>query len=279
MNGLRTDIRFGLKLLASRPGFTAAAILTLALGIGSNTAVFSVLNGYLLKPLPYPDGEQLVQVDESEPKSGLVYGQMSIPIYFGIRENVTAFTSSGLFKAHSYVIESKGASARVTGAQVTPSVFAVLGVEPLLGRTFATTATEPGRGDELVLSYAFWQQRFGGDSNILGATIRIADEAYRVVGVMPKGFAFPDQSVAFWKPWTIAAADRSMENVFSFSPHMIARYRPGVTAAIAYRQLNEVWAALGPEPARQAKAGIIAFTLTPWRQIIGGDKSTTVLLL
>ncbi|HET7371598.1 MAG TPA: ABC transporter permease [Gammaproteobacteria bacterium] len=279
MNGLLTDIGFGLKLLVSRPGFSAAAILTLALGIGANTAVFSVLNGYLLKPLPYPHGEQLVQIDESEPKSGIVYGHMSIPIYFGIREHVSAFSDTGLFRAGSFHIESNGEAALVPGAQVTPSVFNVLGVKPLVGETFAPEAAQPGRGHELVLSYNFWQQRFGGKSNIVGTTIRIAGEAYRVTGVMPKGFAFPNRSVQFWKPWTITAADRSMENVYSFNPRMIGRYRTGADVATAYRQLDQVWAKLGPVPAQEAEEGIVAFTLTPWRHIIGGDKSSTALLL
>jgi predicted permease len=279
MNGLMTDIRFGLKLLASRPGFTAAAVLTLALGIGANTAVFSVLNGYLLKPLPYPHGGQLVRVDESEPKSGLTFGNMSIPIYEGIRQHVPAFANVGLYNSESFHVESNGQAALVKGETVTPSVFDVLGVKPLLGETFSSTATEQARGHKLVLSYRFWQRHFGGAADIIGKHVRIAGKVYSVLGVMPESFAFPDRSVKMWAPMTITAADRAMKNIYHFSPDLIARFRDGANVAIANRQLRAVWGKLGPEPEKEAQNGRVTFTITPWRDRMLGDKTTTALLL
>jgi putative ABC transport system permease protein len=272
------DLRFGLRQLVKQPGFAAAAILTLALGIGANTAVFSVLNGYLFKPLPYPHGKQLVRVDESEPKSDLTYGNMSMPIYLRLHNRINAFTESALYSHHGFDVESGGQAALVEGMYVTPSVFKVLGIKPLLGRTFAPAATQPGRDRELVLSYGFWQQRFGGKS-VLGTTITIAGNAYQVIGVMPKGFAFTDRSAKFWAPMPITAKDRSINNIFKFSPDMIARYRSGASAAAASRALLDISKKAGPHAIQEAKTGAVTFTLTPWREMMLGNKSQTALLL
>ncbi|HET7306249.1 MAG TPA: ABC transporter permease [Gammaproteobacteria bacterium] len=283
MNGLLIDIRFGLKLLAYRPAFAAAAILTLALGIGANTAVFSVLNGYLLKPLPYPNVSQLARVDETEPKAGVTFGNMSIPMYFDIREHVSAFAEFGLYKYASFNVESHGQATRVVGARVTPSIFAVLGVKPFLGRTFAPDAIEPGRGHEVVLSYALWRHRFGGDTGIIGQSVQIAGTAYHVVGVMPKGFAFPDRSREMWAPLTISAQDRANKNMFSFSPDMLVRYRAGVDVAVARQQLRQVLAVVAGQSSADDRqwidSGGMTFTLTSWHKQVVGDKAETALLL
>jgi predicted permease len=283
MNGLMHDVRFSLRQLIKQPGFAAAAILTLALGIGANTAVFSVLNGYLLKPLPYPHGGQLVRVDESEPKSGLTYGNMSIPLYFRLHKRIAAFTESGLYRQHGFDIESGGQATLVEGMYVTPSVFKVLGVKPLLGHTFAPAATQPGRDHELVLSYGYWQQQFGGNPKVLGMTLEIAGSAYTIIGVMPKRFAFTDRSAKFWAPMPISAKDRAIDNVFNFSPDMIARYRPDASATAASRQLHDalldISKKVGPKALHEAKTGVVTFTLTSWHRMMVGDKSQTALLL
>lgn len=283
MDDLVVDLRFSLRQLAANPGFGAAAILTLALGIGANVAVFSILNGYLLKPLPYPHTSQLARIDETEPKAGVTFGNMSIPMYFDIREHVSAFAESGLYEHASFNLESHGQATRVEGARVTPSIFAVLGVKPFLGRTFSSDAVERGHGHEVVLSYALWRHRFGGNADIIGQSIQLAGTAYRVVGVMPKGFAFPDRSREMWAPLTISAQDRAIKNMFSFSPDMLVRYRAGVDAGVATRQLQQVLAVVAGQSSagdqQWIKSGGMTFTLTPWHQQVVGDRAETALLL
>jgi predicted permease len=233
--------------------------------------------------LPYPHASRLARVDETEPKAGVTFGNMSIPMYFDIRAHVSAFAEAGLYKHASFNVESHGQATRVEGARVTPSIFAVLGVKPFLGRTFAANAVEPGRGHQVVLSYALWRHRFGGDTGIIGQSVQIAGSAYHVVGVMPKGFAFPDRSREMWVPLTISAQDRANKNMFNFSPDMLVRFRAGVDARVARQQLRQVLAVVAAQSSADDRqwinSGGMSFTLTPWHKQVVGDKAETALLL
>lgn len=283
MKGLAADIRFGLKLLASRPGFTAAAVLTLALGIGANTAVFSVLNGYLLRPLPYPHGDQLVRLDESFVDQGLMHAGMSVPMYSNVRKQVSAFTDSALFGYHGFTVQADGQAEMVAGAYATPSLFNLLGVRPFLGHTFTDDATQPGRGYQVVLSYSLWQQKFGGSADVVGNTIQIDGAGYKVVGVMPDSFAFMNRSIQLWAPVTITAAERAPKNVFHTRMKMISRLRAGASLATAHEQLQSLVVNVakqhGPDMQDFVASGEFRLTATPWRETIVGDRAERALLL
>ncbi|HET8551807.1 MAG TPA: ABC transporter permease [Gammaproteobacteria bacterium] len=146
MNGFLQDIRFGLRQLAAKPGFAAAAILTLALGIGANTAVFSVLNGYLLKPLPYPHSSRLAAIGVDYTATGGGYFSMSVPLYELVKQDVSAFSSTAIYNYNRVNANFGDGSTVVSGAVATGSLFRVLGVAPALGHTFTSAASEPGQG-------------------------------------------------------------------------------------------------------------------------------------
>jgi predicted permease len=283
MHGVLNDLRFGLRQLAAKPGFAAAAILTLALGIGANAAVFSVLNGYLFKPLPYPNGGQLVRIDESFLDEALMHGGMSVPMYDAIRDEASALSDSALFAYSDFDLQIDGRAKMVEGALVTPSVFSVLGTRPFLGHTFSADATQPANGLQLVLSYAFWQQQFGGNPDVIGDIIHISGAGYKVVGIMPKGFAFTNRAIKLWVPMTITAAAGARKNLFNTHAGMIARLKPGFSIAAAEPDLHGILVNAvrqgDPEDRKAVARGAIKITLTPWRQAIAGDKTETALLL
>jgi putative ABC transport system permease protein len=240
MTGFLHDLRFGLRQVVKRPGFALAAILTLALGIGANTAVFSVLNGYLLKPLPYPHSDRLVVVGDVFRKIGDNIGNISIPNYLSVTHNTAAFSAAGLFDTSSFGLQTGDRALEVRGAYVTPSLFKVLGAKPLLGHVFGKDATQPGRGREAVLSYGLWQRLFQGDPKVLGRDVRIKGHPYRVVGIMPRTFAFPNHNDQMWLPLTIGPQDVVPSKAFDQFNFMLARLRPGTSIAEAHRQLRPV---------------------------------------
>jgi predicted permease len=239
------DLRFALRQLIKRPGFALAAILTLALGIGANTAVFSLLNGYLLKPLPYPHSDRLVQLNESAIKLGDGAGPFSIPNYLSIKQDTNAFSALGAYSGRrSYVLQAGGRAQRVNGLMVTASLFAdVLDVKPYLGRIFGKAAQQPGRGQVVVLSYALWQQIFGADPDAIGQAIKLSGQRYTVIGVMPKGVGALDQhmsSIKLWTPYVFTAKMKSEARRRHQNSFVLGRLKPGVSLQQARRQLAAV---------------------------------------
>ncbi|HEY2856306.1 MAG TPA: ABC transporter permease, partial [Gemmatimonadaceae bacterium] len=190
---LAMDVRFALRTLRKNIGFTAATLATLALGIGAATAVFTVVNGVLLRPLPYPDPSHLAMVWMSSKQ----YGER-LPLSAGFYNDVAVPTSDAqklatttAFRAWNYSISSGGEAEQVNGARVTPSFFGVIGVRPRIGRAFTDADAEVGAPHVVILSDGLWQGRFGSDPNVVGRTIEMSGERFGVVGVMPPGFAFP----------------------------------------------------------------------------------------
>ncbi|HET8552323.1 MAG TPA: ABC transporter permease, partial [Gammaproteobacteria bacterium] len=171
MNGVLNDLRFGLRQLAARPGFAAAAILTLALGIGVNTAVFSVLNGFLLKPLPYPGSSRLIDIHVSADKWHRDNIGMSKPLYMISQKWLKATSGTALYKPIAVDFQAQGRAVRLAGIEATASLFHVLRVQPLLGHVFVASNQEPGQDQVVVLSYQLWQQSFGGNPNVVGQTV------------------------------------------------------------------------------------------------------------
>lgn len=226
--GLKQDLLQALRGLSHRPGFAFAAIATLALGIGANTAVFSVLNGLLLKPLPYTDGERLVQIHNAYPKSGLEYAGSSIPDYLDRRESA-ALEDLALYTGTSFTLSSDGPPQRLVTLRTTASLFSTLGAAAALGRTFSPEEESGGRDKVLVLSDQYWRSQFAASPDVLGRQLRLDGVPYQVVGVMPPGFAFPNRDYDAWVPFAFTDAQRldtERGNEFSES---IGRLAPGAS--------------------------------------------------
>lgn len=204
-----SDLRISLRSLLARPGFSTLAVLTLALGIGANTAMFSLLHALLLAPLPYPDGERLVDVYNTYPTSSLNYAGSSIPDYLDRREQASSLQDLALYHGASFNLAAAGSvPERLVGLRATPSLFSTLGVPAQLGRVFGEDAAEPGQDQLVVLSDALWRNRFDADPDILGRELRLNGTSYRVLGVMPASFAFPSRQTQLWVPFAFTPEQR-----------------------------------------------------------------------
>src|SRR5579871_3095931 len=188
---LSQDIRFGLRTLARTPGYTVAVVLTLALGIGANAAMFSVIDGVLIKPLPFRNGQELVLLQESALGSNLPQVGVSIPELYDYRQRL--HTVQGLVEHHamSFILLNQGEPDRVNTGVVSANFFDMLGVKPQYGRTFRPADDELGADAVLVLSHAYWQSKFGGDPNVIGRVLQMNDRPHTVIGVLPDFPQYP----------------------------------------------------------------------------------------
>src|SRR5580704_4910603 len=194
LESLVQDVRFALRILRKSPGFTAVIVLTLALGLGGSTAVFSLVDAVLLKPSPFPHAERIVFPWRLAPH-GLNLGYDKIPWgrfdFMFLSQESKTFEYLGAFQSDSFNLTGSGDPVRLDGLRASAGFFPTLGVSPLLGRAFTREEDDPGREHEVILSYALWQERFGTDPGILGQTLELNGAPYNVIGVMPRGFAFP----------------------------------------------------------------------------------------
>jgi predicted permease len=240
---LPQDLRYGLRSLRLTPAFTAVALLVLALGIGVTTAMFSVVNGVLLRPLAYPEANRLVWTGFTWPSlhEELMLGGDYFEWREGNRtfEDIAAFGMSG---TRGYDFFYRGEPRRIAGARVTGNFVNVLGVQPVIGRNFSSDEDRPGGPLALILSYPFWIKQFGGQVGAIGAKVVVDDQPYTVIGVMPKEFRFPgdlDFDVLLTQQLDAASqADRREGRVF----HGIGRLKPGVTLAQARSDLDRLLA-------------------------------------
>src|SRR6266852_4388891 len=191
------DIRYGARMLYKHPGFTAVAVLTLALGVGANTAIFSLVDGVLLRPLAYPDSGQLVWLCERGPDwSG---GSISYPNFTDWRDQQSVFEKFGVYNGDNFTLTGAGEPVRLAGAIMSADVFAALRTQPESGRVFREDEDKPGAPPVDVISHSLWQNRFGGDAGIVNKTISLNGKPYAILGVMPAGFEFP-YNVDLWLP-------------------------------------------------------------------------------
>ncbi|MEZ5466420.1 MAG: ABC transporter permease [Lysobacterales bacterium] len=237
-SGFFSDLRFALRALIARPGFSIAAILTLALGIGANTAVFSVLNGLLLKPLPYADGERLVQVYNVYPKMNLFDAGTSIPDYLDRKREVAALADLALYSPSSFNLSDEGAPQRLIGIRATSSLFSTLGVDAAMGRTFGEESEVIGQDHVAVISHNAWQNLFAGDPDIVGKDVKLNSESYKILGVMPQGFAFPNKDAQFWVPFAFTPEQRSDDERGNEYSGSVGRLAPGATVEQLNSQLR-----------------------------------------
>ena len=238
---LASDVRYGLRSLLARPGFLAAAMLTLALGIGANAAVFSVINTLLLKPLPFGESERLVDIYNSYPGNGLPIAGVSVPDYLDRRDQAPALADSAMFTQQSFNLAEQGTQPeRLTGVVTTPSLFSTLGANAERGRVLAQDDASAGNEHVAVLSHALWANRFGADPAIVGRDVRLNGDTYRVVGVMPEGFFFPDRHAELWTPFVFTDKQRSDDERGHEFSGMVGRLKPGATIPELNAQMDTI---------------------------------------
>ncbi|MDE3154203.1 MAG: ABC transporter permease [Acidobacteriota bacterium] len=237
MDALLQDLRFGLRLLWKDKGFTLAAVLTLAVCLGANAALFTVVDSVLLRPLAFPHPEQLVYVYDSFPGAGIPRAGASVLDYLDRVKGVPAFSQSALWTNHSLSLNAGNRPQQVTVMEVTPSFFPLLQASPLLGRAFTESEGEVGHEHAVILSYATWQQLYGGRRDALGQDLRVNDVPYTIVGVMPRGFTFDDPDVRAWIPAAFTDAEKSEDARFDENYDFIGRLKAGATLAQARTQL------------------------------------------
>lgn len=247
MDNTRQDLRYALRALWRQPGFTAVTVITLALGIGANTAVFSVLNGVVLRPLAYPGAQELVFITSQFPDLQFDRFWVSPPEFLEFRDHNRAFQSVGAYSVGAVNLGTDSPSRPVT-ASVSPELFPTLGVAPLTGRGFSDADTLPGAERVVVLSSELWQRQFGRAPDVLGRTVLVDNRPARVVGIMPAGFDVHDEHVELWAPLTIDPATLANRRGNHFL-YLIGRRKPEVTMDAAradVARLVQDWRTLVP---------------------------------
>lgn len=271
------DVRFALRVLRKNPAYAAVVIVTLGLGIGVNTAIFSIVDGVLLRPLPYADADRLVQVWHTPPQDSFP-GQTRFSIspanYLDWRDQNHAFEHISAYGPATLTYTGGDRPEAVPAAAVAPDLFAALGVRPLLGRTFTDDEDAPGKDKVVVLGEKFWRAHFAADARVVGRTVRLGGDSYVVAGVMPAGFRFP-QWADMWIPLAWSAKDRAVRGIHDYAA--IARLRPGVSVAQAQAEMDAISGRLAqayPEDDKGWGALVV-----PLRDEVVGDVAPALLVL
>ncbi len=231
------DLRYGARQLLRNPGFTVVAVLTLALGIGANTAVFSLLHAVVLKPLPYGEPDQLVMMWDADSRNPADAYITSAPNFQDWERLAKSFERMAMYEYRGFNLSGNGEPEQVGGLRVTSRLPEVLGVQPMLGRWFSREEEPLGSHRVVVLSYGLWQRRYGGDRGVVGRTIRMNQEPYTVIGVMPAGFAFPSTLQALWVPIALNEQDRHRGSHSFFA---CGRMKPGVDFEQARAEMDTI---------------------------------------
>ncbi len=233
------DLNYAAKLLWKDKGFTLTAVATLAICIGANAAIFSVVNSVILSPLPIPDSDRIVLMYNSYPKAGAERAAAGVPDHLDrLAEMTDVFEEQALYRDPAMTIGGRDRPERVDGMEVTPSFFRLLRVEPRLGRVFTDDEGEVGEEKKTVLSYALWQQLYGGDESLLGRDLRINDEPYTIVGVMPEDFLYIDPDVRLWIPAAFTEEQKSQRHNNTYES--TARLRDGATLGEVRARLDAI---------------------------------------
>ena len=270
------DLRYGLRMLLKHKGFTVVAVLTLALGIGANTAIFSVVNAVLLRPLPFPQPERLAMVNTTNLERGITNFGTSMPDFRAWRERNRAFEKMAAFSTTSFNISGTTEPERVSGARASADLFSVLGVTPVRGRAFTGEEEIFGKHHVVIVSEALWQRRFGLEAGLTDQTMTLNGEQYAIIGVMPRAFQFPDQTVALWTP--LAVADGSENNTRgNYWLGVVARLKPGVSAAQAEAEMDGIFRQLEQE--ETGFGGFGAQVVLLHEATVGGVKTALLVLL
>ena len=280
MEILTKDFRYAVRRLLKRPGFTAIVVITLALGIGANTAIFSVVNGVLLRPLPYPNSDQIVMISGRLDTQGIRNLGSSLEEFASYRDRNHSFSSVAAYAFRGCDLTGAGDAQRIETARVTGQFFSVLGTPSLRGRTFLIEEDQPGGNQVAILSYGLWQRRFGGDGDIVGKSLILDGVTHTVIGVMPADFQFPSPEIQIWTPLALAANDVEQNSGSHYLP-VIARTKPGVDLAQVQAEMASIAAQLQGEHPEQYKA------LSDWRvsvvtareELVGDHRLILLVLL
>ena len=274
---MKQDIREAARFLTANPGFAVIVILTLGLAIGVNSTIFSVVYGVLLRPLDYDEPDRLAGLWESNTVQGLDRSEVSAATYIDWRSRTRAFERIGIFRHRGFTLTSDGQAERVSSVEASPVLFQLVGVAPVVGRIFTDEDERPGHERQVLLSYAAWMRRFGGDPAAIGRVLHLDDATYTIVGVMPRDFRLPatDAEVEMWSPLTL-----DMRALMS-RPHRmyeaLGRLAPGVTLDQARQDMSLVAAGIAKEnPDTQAGWGVV---VVPAHEQVVGDVGETLWIL
>jgi predicted permease len=280
MNNLVQDIRYALRMLWNNPGFTVVAVLTLALGIGANTAIFSAVNALLLHPAGIPHPERLAAIRARYEKLNLKSIVVSAPDYTFVRDDKQIFASVAMQTDGGFNYTSGEWPVRLRGSRVSWQWFDVFEAKPLLGRVFAPEEDQPNANHEVVLAYNTWKSTFGGDPNIVGRSIELNREPYKIIGVMGSNFLWPNPTDV-WAPMGLKPDDFAIDNLFNESYFVVARLQPNAKLENATAYLNLVTQQVWDDPRakgypRDSGWGIFAL---PFTEFVYGDVRTPLLIL
>jgi putative ABC transport system permease protein len=287
MGALWQDLRYGLRMLVKNPGFTAVALLTLALGIGANTTMFSMVNGVLIRPLAFKDPNRLYTLWERNVKMGYEQNPPATANFRDWRDRNRVFEQMAAFdSSRTFNLAGSGSPERVDGAAVSPGLFELLGVEPSLGRTFSSGEDQPGRDRVVMLSHALWQRRFNADRSVVGKSIMLDGRNCTVIGVMPPGFRFPGDTgtilniftappAQLWVPLALTPGAWSQRSAHYLQ--VIVRLKPGVTADQAQAEMNSIEQQLVKEYPREYIGSDVK--MVPLHAQVVGSFRTALLVL
>ena len=273
METIIKDIRYGIRGLSKRPAFTAVAVLTLALGIGANSAIFSVLNAVLLRPLPYADPDRIVRIDETEGKGGM---GVSPPNLLDFQQQNQTFESVAGYTGGSFILTGAGEPLRLESCAVSAALFSVLQVKPLIGRSFSTADERPGQDRVALISYGLWQQRFGGDHALLGKQITLDGLSYTIAGVMPNGFEFPIQAerVEVWTPLEQPEDLAQLRGAHYLD--VVGRMKTGVSLVQARADVETIASRIAQQYPKEVSGKI---TVVPLKEYLVGQARPYLLML
>jgi hypothetical protein len=241
---LARDVRFSLRTLRKSPGFVLFAVLALALGLGANSAIFSVVDGVLLRPLPFRNAGRLVEIWEDASHVGFPLAPLEPANFADLKHRNHVFQDMAALKNDLYALTGEGTPEQVEGSPITANLFPLLGVSPMLGRNFSGEEDRPGGPRVVLMSYGLWQRRFGGDRAIVGREIWLDNQKYQVLGVLPRGITFPERS-QIWVP--LALSPRQLARRDDHYLRVFARLKSGVTILKARREMTGLAAQLARE--------------------------------
>jgi len=268
------DFRFALRQIAKNPGFAVVAVVTLALGVGANTAIFSFVCAILLKPLPYANPDRLVQLFESNLVNGWHKNAIGAPVIAEWRRQATMFEGMAARGSDIYSMIGHGAPVVLSGAPVSANTFSLLRMKPLLGRDFLPEEETYGKHHVVILSFECWRKRFGGDTNILGQSLTLNGEPHQVIGVMPPRMQYPEPNLEAWTPLAFSPDQLSQRHNHSFTA--FGRLKPGVSIAAAQAEMDLI--AKRMEAADEQNKGW-GIELYPMLEIQVGDSRRLLLVL
>ena len=274
MHTLLQDLRYGLRVMGKSPGFTAVALIVLALGIGGNTAIFSIVNGVLLQPLPYPQADQLVFIRSAEPSRGIPPVVASYADYLDWKQEAHSFSNMGTYVSDSFNLSVGGESAQVEAMDAAASTLQTLGIVPELGSIFTPGEEQWGNRHVVLLTHALWKDKFGANPNIVGQTIRLNAEPYVVIGVMPENFTALTPRMQICVPFAMRPGIQWPRGARWV--HVVARMNPGVTAATAQQEMQVIQERLAQT--YEGDRGVVNSVIGAKEQLIGNNRTLLVVL-